>query len=209
MDGNVKSVSAAHWPVVVKNASRDIAVPRTPFKRAVENCTMRPEGVRAWLVNSSTGSKLMPQDNPRTENYRAEQQRAGNPRSERGESERSEQMRGENVRAGEVITEQLTQIGAKSVNAGLRMQAEMFDTFHAISRDWMTRATSEAELALKLPNRMSGVRSIPDAISTYQEWLGEMWSLCNEDSRRMVADGQRIMATGVRCLTGSAPPAAN
>lgn len=151
----------------------------------------------------------MPQDNPRTENHRAEQQRAGSPRFERSESGRSEQMRGENVSASEAITEQMTQIGAKSVNAGLRLQAEMFDTLHAISRDWMTRATSEAELALNLPNRLSGVRSIPDAISTYQEWLGEIWSMCNDDSRRIVADGQRIMATSVRCLTGSAPPAAN
>lgn len=151
----------------------------------------------------------MPQDNPRTESHRAEQQRAGSPRSERGESGRSEQMRGENASAGEAIREQMTEIGAKSVNVGLRMQAEIFDTLHAISRDWMTRATSEAELALNLPNRLSGVRSIPDAISTYQEWLGEMWSMCNEDSLRMVADGQRIMTTGVRCLTDSAPPAAN
>jgi hypothetical protein len=151
----------------------------------------------------------MPQDDQRTDDYHAEQQRAGNPRRDRSESGRTEQMRAENQSFGDAVREQMTQLGAKNVNAGLRMQTEMLETLQSISRDWMTRATSEAELALNLPNRLSGVRTIPDAISTYQEWLGEMVSLCNEDSRRLVSDGQRIMATGVRCLTGGVSPSTN
>jgi hypothetical protein len=139
----------------------------------------------------------MPQDNPRSETGRSEQQRSS--------SARSEQMRGDNAAATEAFTSQMGDMGTRSLNAGLRMQTEMLDTIQSISRDWMTRTTSEAELALNLPNRLAGVRSIPEAISTYQEWLGDWLNKCSEDGRRLVADSQKIVATGVRCFANFSP----
>jgi hypothetical protein len=88
----------------------------------------------------------MPQDNPRTETNRTEQQQRG------GNSTRSEQMRGENTAAAETFTAQIGDMGKRSFDAGLRMQTEMFDALQTISRDWVTCTTSEAELALNLPN---------------------------------------------------------
>lgn len=137
----------------------------------------------------------MAQDNPRTETSRTEQQRGG--------STRSEQMRGENMAAAEIFTTQIGDLGTRSVHAGLRMQTEMFDVLQTISRDWVSCATSEAELALNLPNRLAGARSIPEAMTAYQEWLSEWLTLCNEDGRRLVADGQKFMTTGVRCLSAA------
>jgi hypothetical protein len=138
----------------------------------------------------------MPQDHPRTETG---QQRGGG-------SARSEQMRGETA-AGKFNA----QIGdmTRSINTGLRMQTEMLDALQMISRDWMTCAGSEAELAMKLPNRLASARSIPDAITAYQEWLSEWMTLCNEDGRRLMAGGQKFMAAGARCLTSAAPGAPN
>jgi len=118
-------------------------------------------------------------------------------------------MRGENVAASETITAQFGDMGARSVNAGLRMQTEMFDALQSISRDWMTRATSEAELAFNLPNRLTGVRTIPDAISTYQEWLSEWLAMCGEDGRHFVSNGQKIVATGMRCFSNASQVATN
>jgi hypothetical protein len=68
---------------------------------------------------------------------------------------------------------------------------------------------SEAELALNLPNRLAGARSIPEAMTGCQEWLNEWLTMCNEDGRRLVADSQKFMATGVRCLTSVSPGAQN
>ena len=84
---------------------------------------------------------------------------------------------------------------------------EMFDTLQTIGRQWMERRTCEAELALNLPNRLAGARTLPDAVSTYQEWLSEWLAMCNEDSRRFLSDGQKIVATGVRCFTNISPSA--
>jgi hypothetical protein len=142
----------------------------------------------------------MPQDDPRTERDIGRQQRSG---------ARQEQMRGENTAAAEAMSTRMAEMGANSFNAGLRMQTEMFDTLQTISREWMERRTCEAELALNLPHRLVGVRTLPDAVSTYQEWLSEWLAMCNEDSRRLISDGQKIVATGVRCFTNTSPSAAS
>ena len=86
------------------------------------------------------------------------------------------------------------------------MQTEMFDTLQTIGHQWMERRTCEAELALNLPNRLAGARTLPD-VAAYQEWLSEWLAMCNEDSRRFVSDGQKIVATGVRCFTNISPSA--
>ena len=140
----------------------------------------------------------MPQDDLRTDREPSRQQRVG---------ARSEQMRGENTAAAEAMSTRMAEIGANSFSAGLRMQTEMFDTLQTIGRQWMERRTSEAELALNLPNRLAGARTLPDAVSTYQEWLSEWLAMCNEDSRRFLSDGQKIVATGVRCFTNISPSA--
>lgn len=104
----------------------------------------------------------------------------------------------------DALRSQIGELRANNVKAGLQMQTEMFDTFHAVGRDWMARAASEAELALNLPNRLNGVRSVPDAISAYRGWLSEWLTLCGEDGRRLLSDSQRIADTGARCLASVA-----
>ena len=83
----------------------------------------------------------------------------------------------------------------------------MFDTLQTIGHQWMERRTCEAELALNLPSRLAGARTLPDAVAAYQEWLSEWLAMCNEDSRRFVSDGQKIVASGVRCFTNISPRA--
>jgi len=108
-----------------------------------------------------------------------------------------------------MFTTQFGDMGKRSIHAGLRMQTEMFDALQVISRDWVACATSEAELALNLPGRLAGARTMPEAIATYQEWLNEWVTRCNEDGRRLVADGQKFMTSGVRSLTSTMASAPN
>jgi hypothetical protein len=139
----------------------------------------------------------MPQDHPRSES-----QRSDNPRSE---SSRSEHLRSERSGAATAVNTQFADMGARSVKAGLQMQKELFDAFQDIGRGWFARATSEAELAFKLPRQLTNARSMPDAFSAYQEWLNEWLHMCGEDGRRFISDGQRIVDTGVRCFANVSP----
>jgi hypothetical protein len=139
----------------------------------------------------------MPQDDPRTDRDSGRRQRGGP----------SEQMRSDAAAAAETLSSRIADIGASNFNAGLRMQTEMFDTLQTIGNQWLERRTHEAELALNLPNRLAGARTLPDAVSAYQGWLSEWLAMCDEDGRRFVSDGQKIVATGMRCFSNIAPGA--
>jgi hypothetical protein len=139
----------------------------------------------------------MPQDNPHTESERPENTRQDRARAERVRSERSS--------TASLMSPPFGEMGTRNVKAGLRMQKEIFDLLQDIGREWFARATSEAELAFKLPERLTAAQTIPDAFSAYQEWLSEWMNRFSEDSRRFLADSRTIADTGVRCLSGSAP----
>jgi len=141
----------------------------------------------------------MPQDDPNIDRDTSRRQRGGSS---------AEQVRSEATAAAETMSSRMADIGANSFNAGMRMQTEMFDTLQTIGHQWLERKSHEAELAFNLPNRLAGARTLPDAVSAYQEWLSEWLAMCNEDSRRFVTDGQKIVATGVRCFTNISPSAA-
>jgi hypothetical protein len=140
----------------------------------------------------------MPQDDPHANRDSGRRQRGGGS---------SEQMRSDAAAAAETFSSRMTDIGAGNFNAGLRMQTEMFDTLQTIGNQWLERRTHVAELALNLPNRLAGARTHPDAVSACQEWLSEWLAMCDEDGRRFVSDGQKIVATGTRCFANIAPGA--
>jgi hypothetical protein len=137
----------------------------------------------------------MPQDMPRNDSDRSEDSRA--------DSARAERSRGDKATAAAAMSSKFGEAGARSVANGLRVQAEMLGLLSEIGQEWFARATSEAELAFKLPNKLTAARSVPDAISAYQEWLGEWMSMRGEDSRRLITDSQRIVESGVRCFAGT------
>lgn len=102
--------------------------------------------------------------------------------------------------AGDATSTRLVEIGLKNVKTGLRLHQEIFDTYHGIGRDWLERATSDAELALKLPNKIGSARSVRDALAAYHEWLSEWVRACEEDGRRFLVDAQKIIRTSARCF---------
>jgi hypothetical protein len=143
----------------------------------------------------------MPQDNPRSDTQRTE--------NIRGESARAERARGDRPSVASVMSAPLGDMGARSVAAGFRAQQRMLDVLSDIGQEWFTRATAEAELALRLPNKLTTARSVPDAFSAYQEWFDEWVSMFGEDTRRLFSDSRKIVDTGVRCFAEAAPAETN
>lgn len=118
----------------------------------------------------------------------------------RKQTTRNTEYAAEQARQQAASYAQFGEMGVGNVKAALRLQTEMFDVLHDISRDWVARVTSEAEHAFGLPNKLTSAQSVPDALTAYHEWLNEWMSMCSEDSRRLVADSQRIMDKSVRCF---------
>jgi hypothetical protein len=139
----------------------------------------------------------MPQDHPRTETHRTE--------NLRNESARSERSRGEKAALSDAMSIPAGDMVARGVNAGQRIQKQMFDVLEDIGRDWFARTTSKTELVFKLPKKLTEAGSVPAAFSAYQEWLGEWMNMVGEDSRRLVSDGQKIMDASARCFADTPP----
>jgi hypothetical protein len=139
----------------------------------------------------------MPQDNQRSDTQRSENTVGGSTHSGRAHGQKRSAMNGQELSFGTM--------GAGGVMAGLRLQKEMFEVFSNIGREWFARATSEVELASRLPNKLTAARTVPDALSAYQEWLGEWMNMRGEDGYRMVSDSQRIINAGVRCFADAGP----
>lgn len=135
----------------------------------------------------------MPQDNPRSESARNGTSRSDNSRADRSRGEKPSPAT-DNMAFGEV--------GTRNVAAGLRLHREMLGLLSDMGQDWLARASAEAQLALRLPNRLTAARSVPDAVTAYQEWFGEWINRCSEDSQRLLSDSQKIVVTGTRCFIG-------
>lgn len=140
----------------------------------------------------------MPQDSRRRNNTHGESGRTENGRADRSHSEKTSSAT-QNVAFGDV--------GARNVTAGLSLQKEMLGLLSDMGRDWFACASAEAELAMRLPNRLTAARSVPEAVAAYQEWFGEWMNRCSQDSQRLLSDGQKIVVTSARCFAGgqSAP----
>jgi hypothetical protein len=80
--------------------------------------------------------------------------------------------------------------------------SDFFNTFEEVRRDWMTRATAEVELSLKLSKKLTDAHSVPDAVAAYQEWLNEeMMGARAEDTRLLMSSGQKFMDATSRFLS--------
>jgi hypothetical protein len=79
--------------------------------------------------------------------------------------------------------------------------SEFFNTLEEMRHDWMTRATVEVELSLKLSKKLTDAHSVPDAVAAYQEWLNEEMGARAEDARLLMSNGQKFMDTTSRFLS--------
>jgi hypothetical protein len=131
-----------------------------------------------------------------------ENQRSDRQRTENTAAERSSNRKPSAAIAQEQFFETL---GARGVAIGLRLQREMFGVLSDIGDEWLARATSEVEWASRLPHKLTAARSVPDAVSAYQEWVGEWMNMRREDSYRFVSGSQKIINAGVRCFAEAAP----
>jgi hypothetical protein len=99
--------------------------------------------------------------------------------------------------------EQFADTGKKIGNATLQAQSEFLKTIEEIGRHWVTCATSEVEIGLKLSKKLTAAHTVPDALAAYQEWLSEEMNARAEDARRLMTNGQKFMNSSARLLSGN------
>jgi hypothetical protein len=103
------------------------------------------------------------------------------------------------------VPTEIVEFGKKHVEALIEIQKQFFDAFQEINQAWLARAKSEASLNSELVAKLTAARTVPETADACQECMGKRMELFVEDSRRLLADSQKIMSLGTRFLTnGSA-----
>ena len=103
------------------------------------------------------------------------------------------------------VPSEFIEFGKKRVEALMEMQKEFFETFQEINQAWLARARFEASLNSELVARLTAARTVPETADACQDCMDKRVELLVEDSRRLLADSQKIMSLSTRFLTnGSA-----
>ena len=95
-------------------------------------------------------------------------------------------------------------LGKKQYEAALAMQRELLDTLEQMNHAWFARAQSEIDLAAEFIGKVAETRSIPGVATACQECISKQLEMFSEDSRRMLADGEKLLRAGTRHLGNGA-----
>lgn len=91
--------------------------------------------------------------------------------------------------------------GKKRMEELASAQTELFDEFQAMNQQWLQRAQEEANLASEFVSKLTAVRSVPDAVSVYQDWVSQCFRMMAEDRKHLVDDCQKVSEMSVRLLS--------
>jgi len=95
----------------------------------------------------------------------------------------------------------LAALGAKRADECLNVQTEFAKLFEEVNRQWVDRVQSEADLASNFAAKLTASRSIPDAMTAWQEWTSRRLGLMGEDGSRLLADTQKFAEAQRRLLS--------
>ena|SRR5262245_53573435 len=107
--------------------------------------------------------------------------------------------------AAKQIPSEVLKFGEAQSEAITEMQKELLEAYEQISRAWLERMKAEAELWSQLAGRISGARSVPDALASYQECAAQRMQMAAEDGRRLFDDSQKMLQAITRAMTTGWP----
>jgi hypothetical protein len=100
-----------------------------------------------------------------------------------------------------LIPPEFVAMGKKRIKEAAAVREELFKTLQETNLSWFNRMEVEARLASEIGAKLTAARSIPEVTAAYQEWTSRRMEMASEDVRRLVADTQKIMETGMRLLS--------
>jgi len=68
-----------------------------------------------------------------------------------------------------------------------KAQTEQLSNFQETNRQWLDRVQAEASLASELFSKLTAARSIPDAMTAYQEWGSRRLEMMAEDTKHLMS----------------------
>ena len=88
--------------------------------------------------------------------------------------------------------------GRKQFEAALEVQSELLGTIEEVNRAWLTRAQSELKLVSEFVGKLATARTVPEATAACQECMNRQMETFAENSREMLAEGEKLIRVGAR-----------
>jgi len=82
--------------------------------------------------------------------------------------------------------------GQERTEAAIALQKALLESYDQASRAWLARVQSEVSLWSDFANKLSGVRSVPEALETCTKCASQRMQMAAEDGRRFVDESQQI-----------------
>ncbi len=118
-----------------------------------------------------------------------------------GYSQRTEKAAAANL----LIFPEMAEMGKKRIENFVDAQRELLNQVQETNRQWLDRVQSEAKVASDFANKVMGARSIPEAMTAYQEWANRQLEMTAEDAKRFFTDGQKFIEASTRLLSSEVP----
>ena len=99
-----------------------------------------------------------------------------------------------------LLSPELATMGKQCIEELFNVQTELLERLQETNQHWLERVQSEVALASKFAAKLTATHSVPEAMTTCQEWTGRQIEMIADDSKLLVADTQRFMETGARLL---------
>jgi hypothetical protein len=96
-------------------------------------------------------------------------------------------------------------VGKEQTEAMLGVQKELLDSYEQASRAWLARVKSEVDLWSALAAKLSTTRSVPEALSAYQECVAQRMQMAAQDGQRLLEDCQKITQQLTRSMSNGWP----
>lgn len=109
--------------------------------------------------------------------------------------------------ASHSVPEEFVQMGGKPLEALIKMQMGLLDSFDEANRVWVARIRLQAVLGVELFNKVTAARSMPAVAAAYRECMNGHLDMLAEDGRRMLEDSKKLLRSSAGLFAnGSSGP---
>ena len=77
-------------------------------------------------------------------------------------------------------------------DAAMALQKAVLESYEQMSRAWLDRMQTEVSLWSELANKLSGTKTIPEALEACTKCASQRMQMAADDGRRMVNEAQQI-----------------
>jgi hypothetical protein len=98
------------------------------------------------------------------------------------------------------------QMNKRGMEEAANAQTAMMQSFQTVSRRWLERCQTEAQLFSELGAKLSASRSFTDTAAAYQEYAQRHWEMANEDWKQVMADAGAFSRSGATVFSHPTRP---